>query len=213
MTELSEDKYAGEFIVSEANGSLSRETIIVAEDQVLKAGHILGCSKTKTATGAAAAGNTGNGTIGSVTAGGSAKEGTYLAICIEPASNGGVFEVEDPDGLIVGAAAVGVAFAGPVGFTIADGATDFVAGDRFSVTVVYTGKKYKEYDPDNTDGSQTACAVLYAPVNAADGDVEGVALVRHAEINAAEIVWFDGATDDQKKAALKQLEAHGIIAR
>lgn len=213
MTTLTEGQHTGEFIVSEANGSLSREAIILAAGQAYQAGLVLGVAKTKTATGAAAAGNTGNGAIGSVTAGGSAKEGIYLAICIEPASNGGIFEVEDPDGLIVGSAAVGVAFAGPVGFTIADGATDFVAGDRFAVTVVSTGKKYKEYDPDNTDGSQTACAILYASVDATDEDKDGVGLVRHAEVNAAEIVWFEGATDNQKATAVKQLEAHGIITR
>lgn len=213
MTTVTEGQHSGEFIVSEANGSLSRETIILAEGQAYKAGHVLGKVNTAAAVGAAVAGNTGNGAISGVTANGNAKEGKYLAVCIEPATNGGTFEVEDPDGIVVGTAAIGVAFAGPVGFTIADGATDFVAGDKFAITVTLGVPKYKEYDPDNTDGSQVARALLFDNVDATDDDKEGVAITRLAEVNAAELIWFDGATDDQKKAGLKQLDRHEIVAR
>lgn len=54
--------------------------------------------------------------------------------------NGGVFSVTDPDGVTLATASVGVAYTGAhVRFTIADGATDFVIGDGFDLTVVLTG--------------------------------------------------------------------------
>lgn len=213
MTELTEEQHAGEFIVTEANGSLSRESATVLSGQNLKAGHVLGKVAVGTATGAAVSGNTGNGAISAVSAGATAKAGVYTATCIEPATNGGTFTVEDPDGVNVGTAVVGTPFAGPVNFTIADGATDFAAGDRFAITVAAGSGKYKEYNPANTDGSQTAVAVLYASVDATGGDTEGVIIARHAEVNAEELIWFSGADANQKSAGLAQLKTHDIIAR
>ena len=93
------------------------------------------------AAGAAAGGNTGDGTItGSPTTGASVKVGVYKIVCIEPAANAGKFTVHDPDGIVLGVATVGVAFStgSHVTFTIADGATDFVSGDLFNVTVTET---------------------------------------------------------------------------
>ncbi len=213
MTELTEEQHAGEFIVTEANGSLSRESATVLSGQNLKAGHVLGKVAVGTATGAAVSGNTGNGAISAVSAGATAKAGVYTANLIEPAANGGTFTVEDPDGVNVGTAVVGTPFAGPVNFTIADGATDFVAGDRFAITVAAGSGKYKEYNPANTDGSQIAVAILYASVDATGGDAEGVVIARHAEVNAEELIWFSGADANQKSAGLAQLKTHDIIAR
>jgi hypothetical protein len=213
MTELTEEQHAGEFIVTEANGSLSRESATVLSGQNLKAGHVLGKVAVGTATGAAVSGNTGNGAISAVSAGATAKAGVYTANLIEPAANGGTFSVEDPDGVNVGTAVVGTPFAGPVNFTIADGATDFAAGDRFAITVAAGSGKYKEYNPANTDGSQTAVAILYASVDATGGDTEGVVIARHAEVNAEELIWFSGADTNQKSAGLTQLKTHDILAR
>jgi hypothetical protein len=213
MTELTEEQHAGEFIVTEANGSLSCESATVLSGQNLKAGHVLGKVAVGTATGAAVSGNTGNGAISAVSAGATAKAGVYTANLIEPAANGGTFSVEDPDGVNVGTAVVGTPFAGPVNFTIADGATDFVAGDRFAITVAAGSGKYKEYNPANTDGSQTAVAILYASVDATGGDTEGVVIARHAEVNAEELIWFSGADANQKSAGLAQLKTHDILAR
>jgi Bacteriophage lambda head decoration protein D len=42
MAELSEGRYAGEFIVSEGNGSISRETITVISGETLEAGAFVG---------------------------------------------------------------------------------------------------------------------------------------------------------------------------
>jgi hypothetical protein len=213
MPELTEDQHKAEFLVTEANGSLSREVVTILSGQNLQPGHVLGKVAVGAATGAAVSGNTGNGAITAVSAGNTAKAGVYTATCIEPATNSGTFSVEDPDGVVVGAAVVGTLFAGSVNFTIGDGGTDFVAGDRFAITVAAGSGKYKEYNPANTDGSQTAVAILLDAVDATGGDKEGVIVARHAEVNAAEMVWFSGADANQKTAGLANLAAATIIGR
>lgn len=212
-----ETRHAGEFIVSEANGARSRKAITIASGQNLVAGAVIALVAVGTASIAAAAvaGNTGDGAISlsdpAFAAG--VKAGVYRATCIEPATDGGTFSVEDPDGIEIGVAAVGTEFDGVVKFTIADGATDFAAGDAFTITVGGGSGEYVEYDPTNDDGSQTAVAVLWDAVDATGGAAPGVAIVRDAEINSAEITWFSGATSNQKTAGLADLAAVGIIGR
>ena len=215
MTILTEGKHAAEFLVSEAAGSRSRERITVLSGETLVAGAVLGKVTVGAATPAAFAGNAANtGTIAAVTLGAGAKAGVYKVVIIEPATNAGKFTVEDPDGITIGTGTVGVEFAGGgLTFTVADGATDFSAGEGFTITVAAGSGKYREYDPANTDGSQTALAVLFAAVDAATADRPGVAIVRDAEVNAAELSWFTGATADQKAAGLAQLAIAGIIGR
>jgi hypothetical protein len=121
MPELSEGRYAGEFVVSEGNGSISRETVTVLSGQNLEAAAILG----------------------KVTASG----------------------------------------------------------------------KYRALNPAGADGSQTAAGILYDAVDASAADTEGVAIVRLAEVNAAELVWPAGISGGQKTTALGQLAALNIVAR
>jgi Bacteriophage lambda head decoration protein D len=121
MSELQEARYAGEFIVSEGNGSISRETVTVLSGEILEAGAVLG----------------------KVTASG----------------------------------------------------------------------KYKALDPAAVDGSEVPAGVLYDAVDASVADAEGVAIVRLAEVNAAELVWPDGITTGEQTTALGQLTALTIIAR
>lgn len=90
------------------------------------------------AAAAARAGNTGNGAITAAPAvTGAADEGVYTLVAAEPGADGGVFRMEDPEGVFLGTVRVGVAATlGGVGpFTIADGAADFVAGDTFEIEV------------------------------------------------------------------------------
>ncbi len=213
MPEIIEHQLTAEFIVTEANGSLSRESVTILSGQNLQPGHILGKVSVGEAVGAAVSGNTGNGTITTVSAGDTAQAGVYQIVCIEPATNIGTFAVENPKGVIIGHAVVGAVFEGEVNFTLTDGATDFVAGDRFTVTVDEGSGKYKEYNPANTDGSQVAAAILIDYADATVADCPGVILARHAEVNKAELVWFTGANDVQKEAALTELRLYDIISR
>ncbi len=122
MPELQEGRYAGEFIVSEGNGTISRESITVLSGETLEAGAVLG----------------------KVTASG----------------------------------------------------------------------KYKALDPAASDGSQVAVGILYDAVDASAADAECVAIMRLAEVNAAELVWPDGITPAEQTTALAQLALlPGIIVR
>lgn len=104
-------------------------------------GVVVGATFAGTAAAAALGTNTGNGTITSAPAvAAGAKAGRYTVTMLEPASNAGEFVVEDPDGVIIGNGTVAVALTvGGVGpFTVADGSTDFAAGDQFSIDVTFT---------------------------------------------------------------------------
>lgn len=89
-----------------------------------------------TASSAVGATNTGNGTMGAVTVSAGAKVGRHQFVCVEPGSNVGNFIHIDPDGVVVGRMTVAAAYSNAgLAFTLADGSTDFVAGDFFDVTV------------------------------------------------------------------------------
>jgi len=71
--------------------------------------------------------------------------------------------------------------------------------------------KYKVLDPAASDGSEVAAGILYDAVDASAA--EGVAVVRLAEVNAAELVWPAGITGGEQTTALGELAALSIIAR
>jgi phage tail sheath protein FI len=89
----------------------------------------------RSASAVAKGGNTGNGTVGSLTADSSAAVGAWRVVCGAADADGGAFSVIRPDGTVEGVAIVGEAYDGAINFTIADGANDFAAGDEFTVTV------------------------------------------------------------------------------
>lgn len=146
------------------------------------------------------------GTMGAVTVGAGVKEGTYRVLCIEPAADAGTFAIEDPDGKILPLkAVVGVAFVGPINFTIADGATNFVPGEGFDV-VVAAGTKYKLAASAATDGSAIPRVVLADDCDATSADAEAMAITR-GDLNTAALTIGTGHTvdsirDDLQKAGI-----------
>lgn len=86
---------------------------------------------------------TGNGTMGSVVAySGITKTETITATCVTAVANGGIFFVSGSLSGALGLATVGISFIpvspdpAVISFTIADGSTDFVVGDQFTVATV-----------------------------------------------------------------------------
>lgn len=214
---LTETARPGEFLLSEAPGSLSRENIVIAFSQTLASGQVLGkiLRGAATVTPTAAAGNTGNGSIGTVTADTLAPAGTYQVVITEPGANAGEFEVRKPDGAMDGQGTVAVAYNGTINFTLADGATDFTAGDRIDVLVEYAAGsgQYVMHDPEGADGREDAAGILWAAVTTpADETAAAVAIVRSAEVIEDRLVWDDQSAPE-KAAALAQLAASHIIAR
>lgn len=174
-------------------------------------------STTITATAAAAtawATNTGNGAMGAITVSTGVKAGTYKLAIIEPGTNVGTFLVFDPDGLIVGKGAVASAFsAGGLAFTLADGSTDFVAGDGFDIVIGDGDGTYVAYDDDATDGSDVAAGILFGACDATDAVMDAVAIVRDAEVATDRLVWASTNDATDKANGLADLAALKILAR
>ena len=196
----------------------SRDQAIVASGQgVIEIGTVIGRIGVGGAASAAkAGGNTGNGTLTvdvttPVLAG--AKVGIYTVRLIAAAANAGTFRVEDPDGIVLGDVAVGGTFADDIKFATADGATDFVVGDGFDITVAAGSMKIGKLAPAAVNGTQTALGICISRVDATSVDQKAVIVTRHAELGVAGIVWPAGITTPQKIAATAQLEARGIVVR
>ncbi len=68
-------------------------------------------------------------------------------------------------------------------------------------------------NPAGTDGTQTAIGVITSDVNSKDGDTKAIIITRIALLADHAVVWPANITEEQKAAAIKQLEARGIIIR
>ncbi|WP_264337254.1 MULTISPECIES: head decoration protein [unclassified Wolbachia] len=68
-------------------------------------------------------------------------------------------------------------------------------------------------NPTGTDGTQTAIGVITNDINSKDSDMKGVIITRIAMLADHAVVWPANITEEQKNAAIKQLEGRGIIIR
>lgn len=146
MTTLTEGQHAGEFIVSEANKTRSREPVTVLSGQDLAAGAVLG-QITGGIGGAPvpAVVGTGNGTMTLVKPGPDVQSGSYVVTCTAVVAHGGVFSVVAPDGtalpvltLTPGAGGTTAYSSSHIDFSVTDGSTDFAADDVFTIVVSTT---------------------------------------------------------------------------
>ncbi len=190
-------------------GEMPRVThdVTIAVGENLTRGAVVGKITVGAASAAAAAGNTGNGTMGAVTTGADAKPGVYKVVIVEPGANVGTFIVEDPDGVIVGRGTVAAAFTGPVNFTLADGATDFVSGDTFNITVAAGSGQWKRSVAAATDGSQRPLAILVGDVDATAA-TKNAAVYRTGEFNEAALNFGAGHSAATVRAALEAAQIY-----
>lgn len=178
-------------------------------------GAVLGKITHGTATSAAkTGGNTGNGTLTvdattPVLAG--AKIGVYTVRAIAVDTNAATFEVQDPDGYVLGTVALGATWSEGVKFATADGSTDFVVGDGFDITVAAGSNLYVPVNFAAVDGSQVAAAVLIEACDASAAAKESAVLIGHAQIVPSQLTWPSGATTNQKNVALAELAKLGIV--
>lgn len=89
-------------------------------------------------------------------------------------------------------------------------------GKLFAGTVlgkITASGKYKPYDNDNTDGSQTAAAILVYDVDATSSDVTTVGLVRFAEVWTNRLVWAASVAGGEKAPAYVELAAANVFVR
>lgn len=176
IASYSSDAFTPDRLVLGGNPLGKKVTILTGENLVR--GAVIGSVSLGTATDAVkSGGNTGNGTLtlGTPAVLANAQTGVYAVRCIAAAVDGGTFRVTDPQGNVLGDVDVGVAFANQVSFTIADGASDFVVGDGFDITVAPGSGKYKLSATAATDGSNVPDLVLAHDVDATAEDKEAMA--------------------------------------
>ena len=192
MTILTSTPRMKAFVLSEGEGTISRENVVVTQSgTALESGTVLAQAGDAGAmTSAATAGNTGNPTFGAFTVGAAAVPGDYK-LTFTAATK---FAVENPNGVTVGNGTTGVAFSkGGLGFTLTAGGTAAVAGDEFTLTVAAGTGKYVAYTAGGAAGP--AAGILYNYLPAATGDVKAVAFTRLCEVNGSEVTGLDaGAT-------------------
>jgi len=219
MTTKTEALQAGGFVISEANGNRSREGGTLISGQNLGAATVLGKIIAGAATSAAkGGGNTGGGTCtmdATTPTLRGAQVGVYTARVVALVANGGLFEVKDPYGKIVGMGKVGTAFANQIKFVLADVGTDFALDDGFDITVpaAAAAGKYTQLAPAALDGSAEYAGVQFAPVDATGADKPVTVIARAAELNVNEIVWPAGISAANKAIAVSQMVAVGVILR
>ena len=73
--------------------------------------------------------------------------------------------------------------------------------------------KYTLLAPAATDGSEVACAVLFAAVDASAADKAAVVTARDAEVAGAALTWPAGMDAGEKTAATAELKLLGIVIR
>lgn len=187
-------------------------------------GQILGASVSATVTAAAkGGGNTGNGTCvvdPTTPALANVVEGVYTLTCTVAGTNSATFRLTDPRGRIL----ADYAFSGSgqsfttsdqIKVQVTDGATDFVVGDSFNITVSSITKKYTQVAPAATDGSAVAAGVLLATFSTSlAADTTTIAVTRGPSIvKSSGLAYTAGMTTGQKANALTQLDALGILVR
>lgn len=206
-----------EFIISEANEQRSREQGVLAANATemlpgTALGRLLGAANAPVVT--AGAGNAGNGAFGAPVIAANTKPGVYRVTITAAAANAGEFQVEDPDGQIVGNGNVAAAFnKGGIQFTIADGAVDFAVNDYFTLNISYAGGQLTPYNPTGVDGSQNFAGYLFdrIPISAVATRVTYVA--REAEVNGWKLVFVNALDAGQKAEFEAKSAAQQIIVR
>ncbi len=127
------------------------------------------------------------------------------------AAEGGVWKLEDPNGnsiatgLTMGGVPLGATVfnVGGITFTITDGATDFIVGDTFALTVTSI-KKWTPYDPAGVHGEQIPMGI-YDPESTV-GDITAAALIAGDVVDMP--ILIEGARFDRDKLVFENSGAY-----
>ncbi|MBY6239814.1 head decoration protein [Methylosinus sp. Sm6] len=214
---LNETAHPFTFVVSEDSdgaGYLSRDEVIIGNSQTIVVGQVLARQAVPadvTISAAADAGNTGNGVLTLASPGCDANVigGDYRVVFLEAATNSGRFEVFDPRGVAIGQGAVGSAFAKQVKFTIADGATDFVAGDSFTLHVD-EGDETNEVHIAWAPGLRASAIAGYPATTGASTTKKITVINAHATVRLADLTFGGSPSTAQIDQAKRELGA-GLV--
>lgn len=206
-----------------SGGEFRDETMSFGGADTIAPGTILARRKVATAVTASAVTGTGDGTVtAAVVVDGPVVPlvGAYVLTCTAAVTNGGVWQLTDPNGAIV---ATGLTMTAGVGaatvfetaglrFTITDGANNFVAGDTATLTVAADGKLVP-FATDGVGGAQYPVAVLTYEVVATGSGNKAVRPLIAGMVNQDRlIIDADGDGSNVTTAIIDQLRAIGIVA-
>lgn len=171
---------------------------IVLAAGTLQRGTVLG-QQTSYSVQSAAGTNTGNGTVGTISAVAGAQIGAYKLVATS-ATN---FTVTNPEGTALAASTVGTAYsAGGIAFTLTAGGTAFTAGDSFTLTVVNSIGNFIASVKTASDGSQVPVAILADYADASSSPVRTGAYVM-GEFNVNAITYDTSWTPELLVTALR----------
>lgn len=205
------------------SGQVRDALLIFAGIATVLAGTLIARQTVDIAVVADGTGNTGDGTCTAVTvvAGPIVPlVGAYNLECIEAVTHGGIFKLEDPNGALVATNLVMTAGAGAATvfdtsgfqFTLTDGTTDFIVGDKFSLTVVANGNLVP-YAIAGAGGAQIPIAILtYAVTSTGAGNVAVRAMVSGEVRKERLIIDADGDGSNITEAILDQLRDFTIVS-
>ena len=153
-------------------------------------------------------GNTGDGTFTALALaqGGVPVAGAWNLECVQAVAHGGIFKLEDPNGVevesnLVVTALTGVATKFTVAgmtFTITDGAADFIAGDKAAIVITADGD-FVPLDVSGVGGAERVHGIYMGDdILAADlvaGDVvDNPILSNGANFNSDKLIFDDGVS-------------------
>ncbi|NNM70178.1 MAG: head decoration protein [Gallionella sp.] len=145
--------------------------------------------------------NTGNATVGTLSAGAQIKPGNYTAVCAT-ATTANVF---DPSGNDLGVATFGIQFTNAeISFLITAGGVACAAGDTFAIAAASGSGYYKLAASNAVDGSQNPVAILADYADASAGNVATASYIM-GEFNFNALTLGAGMTLASIKAALRPL--------
>lgn len=179
---------------------------IILKSGTLKRGSVLGALSPQGIVAVAAAGNTGNGTVGSLTRSTGSKEGNYVLTAIDATH----FTVVDPEGTGLPNLTVGTPYnQSGLALTITAGGTAFVAADSITLESFDATGQYLLSVTSASDGSQNPSAILTDDADASAGPVTTGAYLT-GEFNSRAITYDATWTVATLRAALR---AFGIFLK
>jgi hypothetical protein len=192
--------------------------VVIAESQTLTRGAAIGKALFG-AVSVVAGANTGDGTCtAAATVVGTVQPivGDYVVKCTAAVTNGGVFQVADPNGgivaaglsMTVGAGAATVIETAGLTFTLTDGTTDFVIGDLFTLTVAAGSGQGYLLDKTAVDGSAVLYGILTNDVTTAAAETQSAPVDKTGRFNTSVVTFADGTayTDVEEDARTKSHE-------
>ena len=172
---------------------------IILKSGTLARGAVLGALSPQGIVAVATVGNTGNGTVGSLSRTTGSKEGNYILTAVDATH----FTVVDPEGVAQSNLTVGSAYSvSGLNLTITAGGAAFVAGDSFTLESFDATGQYILSVSSASDGSQTPVAVLVDAADASAGPVTTGAYLT-GEFNSRALIYDTSWTVATLRAALR----------